>query len=279
MRSLGIAAFAATIAIALASAPGFCQSTLGAGNEKPAQGASESAPGGSISSQPGAGTPVAPGIAGQGTEPDSTLEIGPQYGGPPRAGKVDVIPNERLQPGSESASVQRNFESGRNEFEQGQARSGPRPYIGITVRYTTTCYLGREEHGLEIMTVDPNSPAQKAGLHGPTRPSAVGAAGVTAGSLLGPLALLTTPLLAKAGALGEPGDMIVAVDDHRVRTEEEFQRALARMKPGDTTYLTVIRPTPGGHKTLKLAVHLGSVHYANAGGGSGSAQNPSSIPW
>ncbi len=265
MRSSWIAAFAAILAIALAGAPALGQATLGQGKEKSAPGAPESTPGGSMSSQPGEGVPIAPGISGQGGEPGSTLEIAPQLGAGPRPGKIDVIPNR--QPGSESESVSK-FEprEGGGGFT---TRPGERPYIGITVKYRTLCYLGKEEHGLEIMTVDPDSPAAKAGLHGAKGPTALGMAGMTAGEMLGPLTMLTTPLLNRAGALGEGGDMIVAVDDHRVRSEHDFQRALAKMKPGDTTYLTVIRPLPGGHshKTLKIAVHLGSMHYANAKGG------------
>ena len=261
MRSSWIAALAAILAFALADAPAFGQTTLGQGMGKPAP---QAPPTGSISPQPGVGAPVAPGISGQGTEPGATLEIAPQLGAGPRPGEIDVIPNR--QPGSGSESISK-FEPRQGGGEL-NSQSGARPYIGITVKYRTLCYLGQEEHGLEIMTVDPNSPAARAGLHGATGPSALGVAGMTAGELLGPLTMLTTPLLNRAGALGKGGDMIVAVDDHRVRTERDFQRALAKMKPGDTTYLTVIRPLPGGgHKTLKIAVHLGAMHYANAGGG------------
>ncbi len=261
MRSWRIAASAAILAFALAGAPASGQTALGQGKVKSAP---EASPAAAISSQPGAGAPLTPGISGQGTEPGSTLEIGPQLGANPPPGGIDVIPNH--QPSSESESVSKFEPRQGGELE---SQSGARPYIGITVKYRTLCYLGKEEHGLEIMTVDPDSPAARAGLHGATGPSALGVAGMTAGELLGPLTMLTTPLLNRAGALGKGGDMIVAVDDHRVRTEQDFQRALARMKPGDTTYLTVIRPLPGGqgHKTLKIAVHLGAMHYANAGGG------------
>jgi len=50
----------------------------------------------------------------------------------------------------------------------------------------------------------------------------------------------------------------VAVDDQRVRSQADFNDALAKARPGDTTYLTVVRPLPGGdHKTLKIAVTVG----------------------
>jgi S1-C subfamily serine protease len=75
--------------------------------------------------------------------------------------------------------------------------------------------------------------------------------------LLGPVALITFPLLRASGALGTPGDLIVAVDDVRVRNKEEILHALGHLKPGDTTYITVIRPLPGGyHRTMRIALHI-----------------------
>src|SRR6185437_9829724 len=42
-----------------------------------------------------------------------------------------------------------------------------RPYLGIGVQYISTeDLLGRAARGLEIMSVDPNSPAEDAGLRG-----------------------------------------------------------------------------------------------------------------
>jgi len=75
--------------------------------------------------------------------------------------------------------------------------------------------------------------------------------------LLLPVALYTMPLLRRSGALGEPGDLIVAVDDQRVRSKGQLLTALNHLKPGDTTYVTVIRPLPGGsHRTMRIALHI-----------------------
>ena len=64
-------------------------------------------------------------------------------------------------------------------------------------------------------------------------------------------------MLRKSGALGTGGDLIVAVDDVRVRTREEILHALGHLKPGDTTYITVIRPLAGGyHRTMRIALHI-----------------------
>jgi S1-C subfamily serine protease len=53
------------------------------------------------------------------------------------------------------------------------------------------------------------------------------------------------------------GDLIIAVDDRRVRTEHDVEAALDRLRPGDTTYITVIRPVVGGgHRTMRVALHI-----------------------
>ncbi len=141
----------------------------------------------------------------------------------------------------------------------------------MSVQYTLKCYLGAEEHGLEIINVDPNSPAWRSGLNGRKSPSAVGAAAATASLMLAPLVM---PLLARAGQLGTDGDLIVAVDDHRVRSQLDLEDELAKLKPGDTMYLTVIRPLPGGnHKTMKIAVKVGEPGETMAEAGSGAANS------
>src|SRR5258708_33817710 len=113
--------------------------------------------------------------------------------------------------------------------------------------------MGMEEHGLEVVSVDPNSPAATAGLQGATGMTAAGAAGTTAGTMLGPLSLLVTPLLAKGGALGTSGDLVVAVDDRRVRSQSDLDYPMGRLKPGATMYLTVSRPVGNPHKAMTIA--------------------------
>lgn len=134
-------------------------------------------------------------------------------------------------------------------------------------------HLGHDQHGLEVVSVDPGSPAEKAGLKGSTGATAAGSVGKGASEILGPLGSLTMPLLRKTGALGEGGDVIVAVDDERVRSRDDLANRLAQLKPGDTLYLTVIRPLGGAdHKTVKIAVTLGGAgRYVTAG--------PGGAPW
>ncbi len=87
----------------------------------------------------------------------------------------------------------------------------------------------------------------------------------TASAFMGPLQLLTNHLLEKASQ-GNRGDLIVAVDDQRIRSQADFNDAMARVHPGDTLYLTVIRPisktdlsgsTTTDHATMKIAVKVG----------------------
>jgi S1-C subfamily serine protease len=83
--------------------------------------------------------------------------------------------------------------------------------------------------------------------------------------LLLPIAPITFPLLRASGALGTDGDLIVAVDDVRVRNREEILHALGHLKPGDTAYITVIRPLPGGyHRSMRIALHID--HETDAAG-------------
>ncbi len=212
-----------------------------------------------------------PGIGGQ-SETDKSLEIAPQSADAPSRPGVNEIPGDRVfKPSNDLAALNRNFHPHKDD-------DGSRPYLGISVQYATQCYLGMEEHGLEVMSVHPDSPAGQAGLQGITPPSALGAVGAVAGTLLGPVNLLVTPLLEKSGVLGAGGDLIVAVDDRRVRGSKDLQEALKTLKPGDTMYLTIIRPLPGGaHKTMKIAIKIGAMNQplANADGSSGAPQSSS----
>ncbi len=183
---------------------------------------------------------------------------------PPNGG-IDEVPNQRnFNPGGDTSSLERNFKPGEDSSNNPADTAHARPYLGITVEYTTECYLGMEEHGLEVVTIDPNSPAEQAGLK-PRGNTAIGAVVETASAFLGPLQMLTNPLIEKASQQAH-GDLIVAVDDQRVRSRADLDDAMASARPGDTLYVTVIRPMPGGHKTMKIAIKVGaSGEYAQAG--------------
>jgi len=143
--------------------------------------------------------------------------------------------------------------------------NGPRPYLGITVLYAVTTRDGQKVSGLEVMDVDENSPAARAGLRGRTPMTTTGATGATVGELLGPLDGALRPLLAKSGQLGQDGDLIVAIDDHRVTSDSDLPDHLARLHPGDIIYLTVLRQQRGGsYKAVKLPITLSLQKSAKA---------------
>jgi PDZ domain len=187
---------------------------------------------------------------------EKELEIAPQSQASSKAPAPDnrENPEERAFRQSREAEIEkldRNFHP--HDPDDGHHR----PYLGFDLEYTTECYLGMEEHGLEVVNVYPNSPAARAGLIGRTGSTPMGDLSALGSLLLGPVALVTFPLLRKSGALGTDGDLIVAVDDVRVRNESEMLSALGRIKAGDTTYITVIRPLiGGGHRTMRIKVHV-----------------------
>jgi hypothetical protein len=184
----------------------------------------------------------------------TTLELSPQ--------PSDKIP----VPDKSETTEQREFRQAKEDeikrlnrnFHPHDDEDSHRPYLGLELEYTTQCYSGMEEHGFEVVSVYPDSPAAHAGLIGRTGSTAAGDLGALGSVLLGPVALVTFPLLRASGALGTGGDLIVAVDDVRVRTKDEILHALGHLKPGDTTYITVIRPlpVPPYHRSMRIALHI-----------------------
>jgi hypothetical protein len=139
-----------------------------------------------------------------------------------------------------------------------EPRKGPLPYLGVGVLYTVSSADGQQVSALKVMSVDPDSPAARAGLTAGTPATTIGATTQTAGQLLGPLDAALRPLLAKSGQLGKDGDLIVAIDDHRVTADSDLRDRLAQLHPGDIIYLTVLRQQrDGSYKTVKLPVTLG----------------------
>ena len=195
--------------------------------------------------------------APQGEENDSTLELAPQPGA--QRPKTEEIPSDRnFNPGADTSSLERNYKPDTENGESTRVRPHGKPYLGIEVQWATECFKGGEEYGLKITKVDANSPAAVAGLHGETEIGAGGAAAVTLGGMIPFLTPVLGHFLNQPGAPGNDGDLIIAVNDERVRSKLDLEDQLNQLKPGDTMYLTVLRPTgDGGHKTLKMAVRLG----------------------
>jgi hypothetical protein len=134
------------------------------------------------------------------------------------------------------------------------------PYLGISVqRIESHATPGRDIVGLEVVDVDSNSPAERAGLKGRGGMTKLGATGATAGALMAPLDIVMMPLLKKTGQLGQTGDLILAIDDRRVASEIDLENSLEESKPGDTMYFTVTRLGPDGiRQSKKIPVKLGN---------------------
>ena len=205
---------------------------------------------------------------------DQTLEL-PSAAAPPNAAPPDVTPvqppSEKTPPAADSSqpdASQPNLGSDNEPLPAdlpAPENSGPLPYLGVSVVYTVSSRDGQRVSGLQVVDVDADSPAARAGLKAPTPASTLGASGATTGELLGPLDAAFKPLLAKSGQLGKDGDLIVAIDDHRVTADSDLSDRLARLHPGDIIYLTVLRQQHGGtYKAVKLPVTLGIPRNASA---------------
>jgi hypothetical protein len=201
------------------------------------------------------------GIPARQADESTTLEVAPQ----PSA-KVPA-------PDGRETAEQRAFRQKREDeiaklnrnFHPEDSEDSHPLFLGFDLEETTECYLGMEEQGFEVVSVYPNSPAARAGMIARTGSTPSGDLKALGSLLLLPIAPITFPLLRKSGALGTGGDLIVAVDDVRVRTREEILHALGHLKPGDTTYITVIRPLTGGyHRTMRIAIHID--HLTDAAG-------------
>ncbi|MGD1072301.1 MAG: trypsin-like peptidase domain-containing protein [Bryobacteraceae bacterium] len=115
-----------------------------------------------------------------------------------------------------------------------------RPTLGLQV-YPVAGDLARAlrlpaSGGLLVQSVDEGSPAEEAGIHGPT-------GSVIAGGVL---------------QIGTGGDLITEIDGKPVEAQDALRRALNQKKAGDKLVLTILR----GGKTSKVVVTLGSAPEA-----------------
>jgi S1-C subfamily serine protease len=183
----------------------------------------------------------------------ATLEIAPQSADRVHSPVKTDTPAERaFKPSDDVAALNRNFHPQQPNVGR---RIGPAD-LGIDYTETNECLLGAHEDGLEVVNIYPDTPAARAGLRGPTRGTRLGDLGAFASIVVLPVGLFTMPMLRRSGMLGTSGDLIIAIDDQRVHNQQEFLKALSVLRPGDTTYVTVIRQVPGGHQSLRIAVHL-----------------------
>ncbi len=212
---------------------------------------SSAAPSASVSSQSGgAGADLNLGSQSSDT---ATLEIAPQPSDRQRAPDKTATPEERaFRPSDDVAALNRNFHP-----QQSDAGRRIRPAdLGIDYAETDECLMGAHEEGLEVVNVYPDTPAARAGLRCPLPGTRLGDLAAFGSILVLPVGVFTMPMLRRSGMLGTSGDLIIAIDDQRIHNQQEFVRALSVLRPGDTTYVTVLRQVPGGHLRLRIAVHF-----------------------
>jgi hypothetical protein len=203
---------------------------------------------------------------------DQTLEIAPRVPSAPPA-----PPPEPDSGGNSNDVTQPAADNAPTPPQSLAALNADRPYLGIAVQTIfSNDRPGAPITGLEVVSVDDNSPAALAGLRGRTNMSSAGESGATVGALVPPLDLFVMPLLKKSGSLGQTGDLIIAIDDRRVTNNLDLESELGTLKPGDVIYLTITRSDKtGAQQTLKLPIKLGDASKAIANAGN-SSDMPSS---
>lgn len=137
----------------------------------------------------------------------------------------------------------------RDFIAQGASTESP---LGVQLRPNCTELGSQEACGLEVLGVRPGSPAAKAGIkpyhalaHHVLDGAAVAAAFVFPPAILG-LAIIDST------QIGESYDLIIGVDGTRVRSIIDFENATADLRPGDVTYVMIVRDG----KRVQLPVRL-----------------------
>jgi PDZ domain len=210
--------------------------------------------------QTGVSAPMGPGENKSG----GVLEIAPQ--GTPVPARPQP-PAATAAPAPQSGDDQGSSDGANNDVElyktytdteNAMGVHGPLPYLGISVHTMTIAEPdGTQQRALEVLSVDKGSPAAAAGIKGSRGATGLGASTLTASAMLGPAQELLAPLLKKTGQLGAQGDLIVAVDDDRVETDQDLAGELAKLKPGDTLWLTVLRESAKGKaKAYKVPIRV-----------------------
>jgi len=158
--------------------------------------------------------------------------------------------NSQIQTGGGQGSVGIGFavpiNTVKNELSKLRAgESVERAYLGVQMQRVDS-QLAEDlnlpvDHGALIVSVTPDSPADKAGLQaGRTGTSQ----GVTAG-----------------------GDLIVAVDGQETRTEDAVANAIAEHKPGDSVEITYYRGNDKKTTTVTLAKRPANADTPGSGSG------------
>lgn len=122
---------------------------------------------------------------------------------------------------------------------QGTARSSRPAYFGATGKTALAC---RYPAGVRLSQIIENSPAHRAGLKGETTLTWTQA--MTSVLAVSPVAPLVAPFFPSRDH-GGLGDLILAVDGKRIHNREELEQEMARFRPGDVVYLSILREGSG----------------------------------
>ncbi len=173
-----------------------------------------------------------------------------------QTGVIGFIPIEAAEPPPSKGRTDQESQNG------GQGGDGT-ACLGMTANYTSYSFSSIEEHGVEVLTIDRNGPAEEAGL----KPAKSKAALTAAAAVLGVVPVLgpVSDRYLENAAIGDLGDLIVAVDDWRIRSLADFNEAIEKAHPGDTVHLTVIRPLASDdYETTRVAVKMGRLEPGTA---------------
>lgn len=133
--------------------------------------------------------------------------------------------------------------------------------IGVELREDCSRLEDREKVcGLQVMEVQRNSPAWRAGIrpyHALGRYVLSGAS--IAAAMFFPPAIVAVGIIGQTH-VGESYDLIIGVDGQRVRHIIDFEDMTANDKPGETLYLMIVR----GGKRMQLPVQLPGAAAATA---------------
>jgi len=198
---------------------------------------------------------------------DSSQKPAPSPGQPPPADHRQVPPGgaeqavrQKIQPPTQPGSQNTEEPTAQKEIPTAWPPTQPAAslpgYLGANMRdfyRARLCMHAMTIKAVEVTSVDPGSPAERAGLR-PAR-SLTGREVVTAtvaGLLvLSPVAPLAAHVLRATGGV-DHGDLILAVGGKRVTTRGEFERALSGFGSQAVVYLTVRR----GDTISQLPVRL-----------------------
>jgi len=188
---------------------------------------------------------------------DSSQKLAPSLGQPPPVDHRQLPPvgaeqavQQKIQPSAQPGSQNAEEPTAQKEIPTAwppptQPVASLAGYLGANTRNfyrERLCMHAMTIKAVEVTSVDPGSPAERAGLR--TARAMTGREVVTAtvaGLLvLSPAAPLAAHVLRATGGV-DHGDLILAVGGKRVTTRDEFERALSGFGPQTVVYLTVRR--------------------------------------